>query len=183
MRGWPVLLCLVLPACQSILPDDHILRTKLSSSVGDLAKALDPREPLQKAVARIGSMKTTTINLMPWENGRLRQFSQVPHQIVALGDHEVSGIRPMADQAVALTKYEVDGVERIAQPGSTTRHILSPDRAATRLRRGIDETPRSLGLDRQILPSPTDRNRQTGIVYEVRQESFVERLLRRIPKF
>jgi hypothetical protein len=41
--------------------------------------------------------------------------------------------------------------------------------------------PKVLRLDSQILPSPTDRNRQTGTVHDGRRETWFERVLRRLP--
>ena len=167
-------------SCQSV-PEDHYLPRSLGQSLGRLGKRLDPWPLIQRSGRRVVDLTSTARELLPWENGELQRFAAIPQRIVDdEGGRLVDGPGAMVATTGRIVDLEIDGALRLAAEDSTLREVASPTRALDRLDRAITRSPRALGLDRRILPSPTDPERQTELVIETRRESFFERLLRRI---
>jgi len=165
-----------------LLPEDHILRTKLGQSFARLQNAVDPRPWVEDAMRRLPLMVDRAQSMAPWSDDAVRRVRQIP---VWVADHVVEPAVEGPPRAVATATTALDqdfqDFAGMADEGSTLRRIASPTRAAQRLRHAVDQVPVVLGLYRQVLPGPTDLDRQTGTSPAPRRETWIERILRRIP--
>ncbi|MHC4897133.1 MAG: hypothetical protein ACYTGW_08505 [Planctomycetota bacterium] len=109
----------------------------------------------------------------PLWRGALRQVGdvsgrtqQLPGKVTAAADRNLTNARRR--------------VQHLVEPDGLVRETLDPGRHATAVRRICERLPTVLGLDRPILPGPGDPDRQTVAHPTGRQETWVEKILRRV---
>lgn len=174
-------LACMLNSCM-LLPEDHLLRTKLSQSFARLQNAVDPRPWVEDAVRRLPLMVDRAQSMAPWSDDAVRRVQQIPGWVA---EHVVEPAIEGPHRAVATATTALDqnlsDFASMTDEDSTLRRITSPTKAAQRMRHAVDQVPEVLGLHRQVLPSPTDLDRQTGTSPATRRETWIERILRRLP--
>lgn len=165
-----------------MLPEDHLLRAKLGQSFARLQQAVDPLPWVEDTVRRLPPMIERAQSLAPWSDDSVQRVRQIPARIEDyVVEPAITGPRHAVATAARAGERDLQALAGLAREDSTLRRMVSPTKAAQRMRHAVDQVPVVLGLNRQVLPSPTDRDRQTGTSPATRRETWIERALRRIP--
>ena len=176
-----LLLIVVATGACANLPEDHVLRQQWAQKQRNLSRHLNPSRHLEDASRRLANLRSTATELAPWEHAARARLARLPKHSKDLLETEFRRGRQASQSATDLLQMEFDSARSLQHPNAAWRRIVSPDEAARRINRAADRVPTLLDLDRQPLPSATDPGRQTTLEPVGRRETWVERVLRRIP--
>lgn len=170
------LVLLASSSCAS-LPEDHALRAEVSRITTRLARILDPRPHIIGDAQRIIRATERARAIADRERRR-------PEALVARGrrliENEMVSPTRIANTAEAMLIHEQRRLTALTRADGTARQLIDPRGMLRQLQHAAQMLPVILDLQRQPLPGPRDRNRQPSIESDVRPETWVERIVRRL---
>lgn len=153
----------------------------LGTSLGRLRAAVDPHKLVVPEIRRArnliakapGYPAREVRRTTPLAHATLREASQVLKRTQRLPGNVITAV----DRDLTNMKRRV---AHVIAPDSVLRKTLDPERHAVAVRRIYHRLPTVLGLCRTILPGPGDPDRQTSAHPTGPQETWVQKILRRV---
>ena len=153
----------------------------LGTSLGRMRAAIDPDKLVvpeirraRKLIAKApGYPAREARRTTPLLRATLREAGQVSERTQQLPGNVITAL----DRDMTSMKRRV---AHLVAPNSLLRKTLDPERHAVAVRRIFHRLPTVLGLCRPILPGPGDPDRQTSAHPTGPQETWVQKILRRV---
>ena len=168
-------------SCTTTSRSGQAVEAWLGGALNRLRTATDPRRLVNPEIRRAkdliaklpGYPGREFERTKPLWRGALRQIGDVsgrtqrlPGQLTTAVDRNLTNARRR--------------VQHVIEPDGLLRQTLDPGRHAAKVRRIYERLPTVLGFCRPILPGPGDPDRQTVAHPTGRQETWVEKILRRV---
>ncbi len=171
MRTWLICLWILMAGCQSADTGPDPLGVALGKRFANLERHLDPAN-LEREARRVQNLPR---HLDGDELARIHAAASGTRALVETEAGQPARIPVTAEAQLAEEERRTGRL-----PGDLRAAGVDPDQAARRLRKGVDEVPSVLGLDRQPMPEPSDPQRDTDPLHPPRRATWYERLLHRL---
>ena len=180
MRSWAVLLACAAGGCVA-LPDDHRGKQAASRAVVKLERAVQVDDFVVAETNRVPRLRASAVELVERDGTRVAKLTDTTREFVeAEADSAVRLPRTVAD----LVRHDLERGPRMAagltSPDAPFLGELHPDRFASDVQQLVAGVPERLGLDRPILPTRGDPQRDTGEGPPPRRATLLERITERV---
>ncbi len=171
---------LSLQACNS-LPEDHLLRLRSQQITKKLGDKFDRDLPARTLAKSFRNISATAQKLNP---SHRRSISKLRRNISSYTKSVGDGFRRTPSRTAAQTMAMASDMNRrlrsLWSENGTLAKIVAPQRSIQSMKHAGQTAWVVLGMERRILPSPTDIERRTDTLPVARRETWPERIIRRV---